>query len=283
MADLTLGLGGHSRLFLEKNSNISLYGVDRDAQAIYYSKQNLQFVKNRVFFFHNDFYSQILCWQKENKKFDFIFADLGVCSIQLDNAERGFSFAKEVKLDMRMDNRQSFTAYDAINFYSQEKLQEIFFSYGEESYSKLLSKKIIEYRKKKFFETGLELGNFIAKHIPYNSKKKIHPATKIFQALRIEVNEELKLLKKMLENILAILNPKGILAIISFHSLEDRIVKKFFRHWQNPPSETPFPLPKIFSASLVKSLMKKPITPTLEEIKNNPRARSAKLRVVEKL
>ena len=283
IADLTLGLGGHSRFFLEQNHNIFLYAVDKDEQAILYSKQNLQFAKQRVQFFHNDFYSQSLSWQKEKRKFDFIFADLGVCSMQLDDEKRGFSFSKETKLDMRMDVRQNLTAYEVINFYTQEKLQEIFFTYAQEPRSKTLAKKIIQRRQQKLFETGAELGSFIASHNSYTSTSKKHPATKIFQAIRIEVNKELELLKKMLESILFILKPAGKFAIISFHSLEDRIVKKKFNQWQNPPSTTPFPLPKIFPNPVVKILTKKPIIPIPEEIKHNPRSRSAKLRVCEKL
>ena len=284
VADLTLGLGGHSAFFLQNNSLATIYGVDRDEQAIMYSKQKLDFAKEKFFFFKNDFYSQVSRWRSQNKKFDFIFTDLGVCSLQLDQAQRGFSFAKDGKLDMRMDITQELSAYEVVNLYSQKELEKIFFDYGEEARARFFVKKILLARQKKFFETSLELGNFIAKFAFYKKgKRNIHPATKIFQAIRIEVNQELELLEKMLSVVLDILTATGRLAIISFHSLEDRIVKRCFQNWCQPPSRTPFPFPQIFPQPVAKNLTKKPITPSAKEVNSNPRARSAKLRVIEKL
>ena len=257
IADLTIGLGGHSKLFLKKNNHCTIYGVDRDKEAIIKSKERLQ---EDHFFFHNDFFSQVTIWKKESKEFDFIFADLGVSSLQLDDKERGFSFSKTGKLDMRMNQEETENAYDLINSYSQEELARVFFQYGEEARGKFFAKKIVEYREKIKIKTTTELGDFIKK-LSSNKKKyhrkKIHPATKVFQAIRIEVNQELELLKKLLTIVLSILKPAGRLAIVSFHSLEDRIIKQQFKLWEKPPSKTLFPLPSVFPEPLVKVLTKK--------------------------
>ena len=279
-ADLCIGLGGHSNLFLQQNPKLVIYGVDRDEQALVECKKKIKNQK-RTYFFHSDFYSQVLLWKKQEMLFDFIFADLGVNSMQLDNAERGFSFTKKGKLDMRMDKRNSKTAFTLVNTYSIGELEKIFFNYGEETRSKFLAEKIVERRQKKAFENTLELGNFIAGLSSY--RKKIHPATKIFQAIRIEINQELNYLEKMLKEIFFILKSKGRLGIISFHSLEDRLVKKKFQEMHRPPSTTPYPLPKIYPSPKGKILTKKPIIPSRQEIKKNPRSRSAKLRVIEKI
>ena len=279
-ADLCIGLGGHSNLFLQQNPNLVLYGVDQDEEALVECRKRFKDQK-RIHFFYSNFYSQVLLWKKQKILFDFIFADLGVSSMQLDTASRGFSFAKEGRLDMRMDKRNSKTAFTLINTYSAKELEKIFFNYGEETYSKFFAKKIVERREKKPFENTLELGNFI-KGLSHH-KTKIHPATKIFQAIRIEINQELDYLDKMLKEIFSILKSKGKLIIISFHSLEDRIVKKFFQEMHKPASPTPYPLPKIYPPPKGKILTKKPIIPTKQEIKENPRSRSAKLRVIEKI
>ena len=295
IADLTAGLGGHSKLFLqqqqrqEQGNKLKLFLVDRDEEALKGCRKNLLSIsKNKdngfffeTDFFHNDFYSQTEHWKKENRKFDFIFADLGVSSLQLDNAKRGFSFLKEGELDMRMDEGQSFSAKEILLNYDEKKLIQIFKNYGEERYSRSLAKKIVQRRKEQPFLTTTDLSRFITKHMP--KKTKIHPATRIFQAIRIEVNQELKQLESMLSVVLDLLAEKGRLVVISFHSLEDRIVKQKFKSWADPPSKTPFPLPAIKEKALVKLLCKKPIIPSKAEIQVNPRSRSAKMRAIEKI
>ena len=292
LADLTAGLGGHSLLFLEQQQqrqgqNFKLFLVDRDEEALKKCRENLckDAGKDRVFFFNNDFYSQTEHWKKEQAKFDFIFADLGVSSLQLDEAKRGFSFSKEAPLDMRMDVQQSLTAGKILQSYDEKKLTQLFKDYGEERLSKFLAKKIIQRRERRVFLTTTDLSGFIAKHSNKKiaKKTKIHPATKIFQAIRIEVNQELKQLESMLSVVLDLLETKGRLVVISFHSLEDRIVKQKFKSWADPPSKTPFPLPAVKVKPLVRLLCKKPITANIQEIQANPRSRSAKMRVIEKI
>ncbi len=310
IADLTAGLGGHSCLFLQKNQNLKLFLVDRDAEALRECRKNLlpnitkkdsfqknTTEKNALFFFENNFYSQSEHWKKEQRKFDFIFADLGVSSLQLDNAERGFSFLKEGALDMRMDVAQTLDAKKILQSYDEKKLAQIFRDYGEERYAKYLAEKIVRRREEKPFLTTTDLSFFTAQNIKsrqnIKSKKntksrkspktKIHPATKIFQAIRIEVNQELKQLEAMLSVVLDLLQPKARLIIISFHSLEDRIVKQKFKSWAEPASKTPFPLPAVEEKPLVRLLCKKPIVPEFQEIQANPRSRSAKMRVIEKI
>ena len=282
-ADLTVGYGGHSYAMLEKLPSLGLFGVDRDEMAITSCSNNFSLFKSRFTLFKNDFYSQLQLWLNQEQKFDFILADLGVSSLQLDTTERGFSFTKEAKLDMRMDQKQELTAYEVINFYPLEKLGKIFLNYGEEKHWKILTKKIGLTREKKKITTTTELSNLILRYLPKKNKPKIHPATLIFQALRIEVNNELEILKNMLPIALQILKKRGRLVIISFHSLEDRIIKQQFKNWANPPIKTPYPLPAETPIPLVKLLTKKPLVAQQEEIRVNPRSRSAKLRVIEKI
>ena len=182
---------------------------------------------------------------------------------------------------MRMDEGQSFSAKEILLNYDEKKLIQIFKNYGEERYSRSLAKKIVQRRKEQPFLTTTDLSRFITKHMP--KKTKIHPATRIFQAIRIEVNQELKQLESMLSVVLDLLAEKGRLVVISFHSLEDRIVKQKFKSWADPPSKTPFPLPAIKEKALVKLLCKKPIIPSKAEIQVNPRSRSAKMRAIEKI
>lgn len=283
IADLTIGAGGHSLELLKKNKNLFLYGIDQDSQILKICSQNLIDYKNRIILLQNNFYSQLEEWQKQNKKFNFILADLGVSSLQLETAERGFSFNKDAKLDMRMNQQQELNASEIINNYPLKKLEQIFFEYGEERHWKILAKNIFLKRRQQKIQTTLQLSNLISDTIPRKPNQKIHPATKVFQAIRIEVNKELQSLKKMLPIALELLKPTGRLLIISFHSLEDRIVKQQFNYWANPPTTTPYPLAAKKIDPLVKLLSKKPITPHEDEIKFNHRSRSAKLRIIEKI
>ncbi|MFH1218390.1 MAG: 16S rRNA (cytosine(1402)-N(4))-methyltransferase RsmH, partial [Candidatus Peregrinibacteria bacterium] len=211
---------------------------------------------------------------------DAIFFDLGLSSPHLDEGERGFSFQNEGPLDMRFDKRGKLTAYEVVNGYSEEELMKIFFKYGEEKYSRKIAGRIVERRKEKLFETTTELAEFIKGVV---KEGKTHPATQVFQAIRIEVNDELGALKEGLEGAMSRLRAGGRLVVISYHSLEDRIVKQFMRGLEKPEASEDEKIYKNFGDPLVKILTKKPVIPTEEEISSNPRSRSAKLRALKKL
>jgi 16S rRNA (cytosine1402-N4)-methyltransferase len=257
--DLTVGGGGHSRLILEAAEDVNVTAVDQDEDALTAAKQNLAEFGDRVNFIHSNFAN----YQFIENSYDGILADLGVSSYHLDNPERGFSFRNTANLDMRMNQQQSLTAGDIINEWDEKELADIFFKYGEERLSRRIARRIIEKRP---FDTTTELANAIAYSVPPKYRHgRIHPATRVFQALRIAVNDELKVLETLIEKAPNALIPGGKIAIISFHSLEDRPVKHGLR---NSP--------------LLRILTKKPIIATEEEIKQNPRSRSAKLRIAER-
>ena len=257
--DLTVGGGGHSRLILETAEDVKVTCVDQDEDALKAAKENLSEFGDRVKFIHSNFAN----YQFIENSYDGILADLGVSSYHLDNPERGFSFRNTANLDMRMNQQQSLTAGDIINEWDEKELADIFFKYGEERLSRRIARRIIEKRP---FDTTTELANAIAYSVPPKYRHgRIHPATRVFQALRIAVNDELKALETLIEKAPNALIPGGRIAIISFHSLEDRPVKHGLR---NSP--------------LLRILTKKPIIATEEEIKQNPRSRSAKLRIAEK-
>ena len=257
--DLTVGGGGHSRLILETAEDVKVTCVDQDEDALKAAKENLSEFGDRVKFIHSNFAN----YQFIENSYDGILADLGVSSYHLDNPERGFSFRNTANLDMRMNQQQSLTAGDIINEWEEKELADIFFKYGEERLSRRIARRIIEKRP---FNTTTELANAIAYSVPPKYRHgRIHPATRVFQALRIAVNDELKVLETLIEKAPNALIPEGRIAIISFHSLEDRPVKHGLR---NSP--------------LLRILTKKPIIATEEEIKQNPRSRSAKLRIAEK-
>ena len=257
--DLTVGGGGHSRLILETAEDVKITAVDQDEDALKAAKENLSEFGDRVNFIHSNFAN----YQFIENSYDGILADLGVSSYHLDHPERGFSFRNTANLDMRMNQQQSLTAGDIINEWDEKELADIFFKYGEERLSRRIARRIIEKRP---FDTTTELANAIAYSVPPKYRHgRIHPATRVFQALRIAVNDELKVLETLIEKAPNALIPEGRIAIISFHSLEDRPVKHGLR---NSP--------------LLRILTKKPIIATEEEIKQNPRSRSAKLRIAEK-
>ena len=257
--DLTVGGGGHSRLILETAEDVKVTCVDQDEDALKAAKENLSEFGDRVNFIHSNFAN----YQFIENSYDGILADLGVSSYHLDNPERGFSFRNTANLDMRMNQQQSLTAGDIINEWDEKELADIFFKYGEERLSRRIARRIIEKRP---FDTTTELANAIAYSVPPKYRHgRIHPATRVFQALRIAVNDELKALETLIEKAPNALIPGGRIAIISFHSLEDRPVKHGLR---NSP--------------LLRILTKKPIIATEEETKQNPRSRSAKLRIAEK-
>ena len=265
--DLTAGYGGHADKILEvtRNYNGAVLN-DRDRNAIDFLKAKYNDVKPKLM--HDDFYSTALRLVESEMRFDMILADFGVSSPQLDRGERGFSFAKEARLDMRMDESQELDAWTIVNKWSERKLADIFEQYAEErrGRAKLLAREICMNRP---VETTTELADLIKSKSPYSHT---HPATRIFQAIRIVVNDELEIIEKTLPLLPKLLNPGGRVAIITFHSLEDRLVKEYFKDESSKGLE-----------STLRIITKKPIVADKTEIVNNPRARSAKLRVAEKI
>lgn len=258
--DATVGGGGHSRLILEAMPDIQLTAIDRDEDAISAAKIHLAEYSDRIQFWRGNFAE----YNPKSVRFDGIIADLGVSSFHLDTGSRGFSFRQEAELDMRMDRRQSLTAGEIINDWGEAELANIFYNYGEERLSRRIARAIVEKRP---LETTTELAETISRCVPRQYRYgRIHPATRVFQALRIAVNEELKSLETFLDRAPEWLRLSGRIVVISFHSLEDRIVKHSLRNSEK-----------------LRVLTKKPIVPQEDELENNPRSRSAKLRIAEKI
>ncbi|MCB1180860.1 MAG: 16S rRNA (cytosine(1402)-N(4))-methyltransferase RsmH [Chlamydiia bacterium] len=263
--DGTLGAGGHAAAILKAHPEISHYmGLDKDETALELAKETLKSFGEKIYFYHHGFERMEKLAEKET--IDGILLDVGVSSMQLDKPERGFSFSKEGPLDMRMDQQADLTSAEIVNTYSEKELGEIFYTYGEERRSRACAKAIVKARMKKPLKTTIDLVEVLNPLFPYGGRLKIHPVTRIFQALRIAVNDELKALEGGICAAFKLLKPKGRLIVISFHSLEDRIVKHLFKRLEG---------------GLV--LTKKPIIATSGEARSNPRSRSAKLRVIEKL
>lgn len=284
--DGTLGGGGHSSYILEKLGNKGrLIGIDRDSEAIEASKKRLGKYNN--FCTVKDNHANILNILKELEisGVDGILLDLGVSSYQLDEASRGFSYMHDAPLDMRMNQDDELSAYDVVNKYSEERLANIIFEYGEEKYSRQIAKNICKKREISEIKTTFELVDIIKHSMPSKAlNEKQHPAKRTFQAIRIEVNEELTKLKQAVEDSIKALNSGGRLAIITFHSLEDKIVKHTYENMEGRctcPKD--FPVCVCNAISYGKIVSKKPIVSTKEELEDNPRARSAKLRVFEKI
>lgn len=286
--DGTLGGGGHARLILEKSSpNGFLIGIDRDPEALERASRELGSFKSRTFFFHGNFsqLGQALA-EAGYEAADGILFDLGVSSYQLDTGERGFSFNREAPLDMRMDRGSGeMTAADAVNRLEQEELEKIFRDYGEERWARRISKQIVRQRREAPLKTTLELAELVRNTVPGgHNPSRIHPATRVFQALRIFVNEELGHLRKGLERAIDFLNPDGRLVVLTFHSLEARIVKEVFQTQAGgcicPPR---LPVCACGRKPRVELLTRKGIKSNPEEIEQNPRARSAILRAVRRL
>jgi len=275
--DCTFGGGGHStEILAHLNSEGRLYGFDQDADA----KMNSLGDERFVFIPHNFRHMQRFLRFHGVTAVDGILADLGVSSHQFDEPSRGFSIRSEANLDMRMDKRQALKAEDILNTYGEQKLQEIFSVYGEVTNSKTLAKAIVALRSKTPFRTVNGFKQAIADLVKGNPNRYF---AQVFQALRIEVNDETGSLREMLEQAPALLKSGGRIAIISFHSLEDRIVKQFFRngHFEDKDDQDPFGSSP--SITPFRTLTKKPITPSEKELSRNPRARSAKLRIAEKI
>lgn len=285
--DGTLGGAGHSYEICKKlDKNGRLIGIDQDINAIEAAKIKLGEFDN-VTFVHRNFsdFFDIASEYSLKGNVDGILLDLGVSSHQLDEAERGFSYMNDAPLDMRMDIRKNFSAYNVVNEYSKDELHRIISEYGEERWSKRIAEFIVTERSIKPIETTFELVSVIKKAVPKGARSDgPHPAKRTFQAIRIEVNGELEILKKSIESMVQCLKSDGRLCIITFHSLEDRIVKNVFRQLENPctcPRE--FPVCVCGKVPVVKVITRKPIVPSEEELEVNHRARSAKLRVVRKL
>lgn len=285
-ADGTLGGGGHSAGILARGAGIRLIGIDQDEEAIAAAKKRLSAYADQVNFVNRNF-KEIKAVLEELgiDAIDGAVLDLGVSSYQLDNAERGFSYMHDARLDMRMNRQSALDAYKIVNTYSQEELTRIFYEYGEENWSKRIAEFIVEKRAEKPIETTGELVDVIRAAIPKAARKDgSHPAKRVFQAIRIEVNGELKLLKQALIDFTQVLKPGGRLAVITFHSLEDRITKQVFAELATGctcPKE--FPVCVCGKKPQVKLVTRKPVLPSAAELAANSRSKSAKLRVVEKL
>ena len=282
--DGTLGGAGHSKKILKQLSSKGLLvGIDRDEEALKAAKENLKEFQNVKYIHGNhDEITEIL-ESLDIKEVDGILLDLGVSSYQLDERNRGFSYLGNNELDMRMDKTQPLTAKKVVNTYSEEELANIIYEYGEERFSRQIARKICEYRKNKEIETTEELVNIIEKSMPAFAKKDGHPAKRTFQAIRIEVNDEIKPLYNTVRNCIKLLKPGGRLCIITFHSLEDRAVKNAYIDAQGKctcPKDLPYCVCGAISEG--KIINKKPIIATEKEQEENSRSKSAKLRIFEK-
>ncbi|WP_077211428.1 16S rRNA (cytosine(1402)-N(4))-methyltransferase RsmH [Bacillus dakarensis] len=285
--DCTMGGAGHSELILSKLSDEGkLYAFDQDETAIANAKEKLAQYGDRITIIKSNFlHLKEMLAEHGVDKVDGILYDLGVSSPQLDTPERGFSYHHDAPLDMRMDQDAELSAYDVVNKWSYEELVKIFFRYGEEKFSKQITRKIEAAREKKPIETTGELVELIKDAIPAPARRKGgHPAKRIFQAIRIAVNDELGVFEKSLEQAIQLLNPGGRISVITFHSLEDRICKVTFKKASETP-ELPHGLPVIPDEykPVLKLITRKPILPSEEELEGNNRARSAKLRIAEKI
>ncbi len=280
--DCTLGGAGHSFEIAKRlTDGGKLIGIDRDEEALEAAGERLAPFFDRVELVHSNFcdVDAVL----GSRKADGVLIDLGVSSHQLDTAERGFSYINDAPLDMRMNRADPVTASDIVNSYSREQLIKIFYDYGEEKFAPKVADAIIASRSKKAIETTLELAELVRSSVP-RPKDGGHPAKRVFQAIRIEVNNELGIIEPTILKLADLLNAGGRLAVITFHSLEDRITKHTFASLANPctcPKD--FPVCICGKKPSVKLISKKPITSTAEELKNNSRAHSAKLRVAEKI
>jgi len=281
--DCTLGTGGHfSKISKNTDKNAVLIGFDADKMAIDYCKNNLDIPQQHILVNSNFENLKKYCYRNGYLKIDGILMDLGMSSLALDNPERGFSYDQEGPLDMRFSLEQDTTAQELLNTADSDELRKILKKYGEVKRPSAIIKGIIEHRKAKKIKTTTELKQIIARRTPYKLRKKVF--SQVFQAIRIKINRELEVLEKTLNQALELLAPKGRLVVISYHSLEDRIVKHFFKEKAKdcicPPE---FPICKCDHEQELEILTSSPVTPEKDEINANPRARSAKLRAIEKI
>ena len=281
--DCTLGFAGHSKEILKRIKKGKLFAFDQDGEAIKYSKKILDQTNGNYEIINSNFVNIKSELNKRGiEKVDGILFDLGVSSVQLDVAERGFSYHKDAKLDMRMDVNNKVSAYDVVNNYSKEDLIRIFYEYGEEKYAKSIATAIVNERQNKKIESTLELAEIIKSSVPEKYKRNSHPARKVFQAIRIEVNKELEVFESALNDAIEMLNVGGRICVITFHSLEDRICKLKFKN-ESEVNSFYKGLPEIPDEYKPKLKLVKKIKPSKEELEDNNRSRSAILRVAEKL
>jgi len=284
--DCTLGGAGHSQLIVSRlGSNGTLIGIDQDDHALRAAEERLKDSPCRLFLVKSNFRRVIKVVNKLGfTQVDGVLFDLGVSSPQLDQGDRGFSYHQDAPLDMRMDQEQEYSAFHVVNYAEEKELSRILFEYGEERFSRRIAREIVETRKKGLIKTTFELVDVIKRAIPAAARRSgPHPARRTFQAIRIEVNDELGAFRDALAQAVQLLKPGGRVSVITFHSLEDRICKKFFMDCAKgcicPPH---FPICTCLQKPTLKMITKKPVVPSKEEIEKNARARSAKLRVAEK-
>lgn len=278
IVDCTLGYGGHSSHILKQIPNGFLYAFDQDSKAISYANKKLKAISNNYKIINTNF---VNIKKEINEKVDGILFDLGVSSPQLDEADRGFSFHKNAKLDMRMNQKQKLTAYDVVNNYDLNSLIKIIKTYGEEKYAQSIAKGIVKARQKAKIETTSELAEIIKQNVSEKYRRETHPARKTFQAIRIEVNDELNVFEKALKDALDLIKVGGRICVITFHSLEDRICKQIFKEASTLPKELKN-LPIIPDEYKPKYKIIANIKPNIQEINHNKRSRSARLRVIER-
>lgn len=285
--DCTAGSGGHSLEIAKRlGANGRLIAIDQDEAAVTAARERLSDFSDRATVVHSNFsFAQSIAESLNIDSVNGAVIDLGVSSYQLDTAERGFAYSHEAPLDMRMDRNAKLTAYDVVNLYSEEQIKKILFDYGEERFAPQIARLIVRERELKPIETTTELVDVIKRAIPLKAQVGgHHPAKRSFQAIRIEVNGELAVIEPTIRSLVDLLGPGGRLSVITFHSLEDRIVKQTFSELASgcccPPG---FPICVCGKKPLVKIITKKPILPSGKELEENPRSRSAKLRILEKI
>lgn len=285
--DGTLGGGGHAcEVCRRLNDKGSFYGIDQDEAAIEATGKRLEEFGEKVTIIRDNYCNAKEVLREKGVEYvDGIVLDLGVSSYQLDTVERGFTYKYDTPLDMRMDQRQELTARDIVNGYNEQSLYRIIRDYGEDQFARNIAKHIVQARAEKAIETTFALNEVIKAAIPAKMRAVGgHPSKRTFQAIRIECNHELDVLRNSLQDFIDLLNPQGRLCIITFHSLEDRIVKNFFREMENPCTCPPdFPVCVCGKIPYGKVISRKPILPSPEEMENNPRSKSAKLRVFERI
>lgn len=287
--DATLGLAGHFKAIINSNPALAhAVGFDMDLSNLGVAKQECKEICEHISctFIHSEFRNLAAELDKLSLrgKVTSILFDLGISSVHVDEAARGFSFLKDAPLDMRLDQTSSLTASDVVNTYSEERLMKIFFEYGEERFSRKIARAIVHDRATEPFTTTLQLASLIERITPRNFKSHKHPATQVFQALRIEVNDELEQIKEAVADAIDVLAPGGRLAVLSYHSLEDTIVKHLFKKAATDCICNPkLPICICNHKQTIKILTRKPLTPTPTEISENSRSRSAKLRIIQKL
>lgn len=285
--DGTLGGGGHSLEIVKRlNKGGHLYGIDRDEDAIEAASDRLKEYSDRFTAVHGNFYNAADILESLGvDRIDGMILDLGVSSHQLDEAQRGFSYMQDAPLDMRMDRQSGYSAWNVVNEKTEKELNDIIFKYGEEKWAKRIAQFIVAEREKKPIDTTGELVEIIKKAVPKGARRDgPHPAKRTFQAIRIEVNGELAILDSTVDNVVEKLNTGGRICVITFHSLEDRIIKNAMRRHENPCTCPPeFPVCVCGKKADGKVITRKPILPSEEELEQNPRARSAKLRIMQKI